>query len=316
MLQLTDSNSLFSPKYDWEVEKCIDNIFSKKLSNLTITLTEFDTFEESQHTLLNCMGESIKLDKRLVLQDPAKWALGKLSEGLYKHKLGHCESDCMCKHPEVGKWPHLGYWMQFNIINIEGYRELGLAVKQQYLDSLSGNILEVKPEVTIVREYLEDQLLVDFAYWITNGYKAKSFALSDKEFRELLLIAKTRREKGQPITEKLLEFVFGNIGVNKRQGGGNKGKRLEELNRGYQPSIGDGDIDYRIMYMIKCKAEEGGLDYKKLIGKNARGFAGIIQEVCGEIVKWDYFSAVTPSGKPKVSTISSVRERYFAKHPV
>ena len=284
MLQLTDSLSLFSPKHEWEVEECINNIFSKKLSNLTITLTEFDTFEESQHTLLNCMGEPVKLDNRPVLQDAARWALGKLSEGFYKHKLGHCESDCMCKHPEVGKWPHLGYWMQFDIINIEGYRELGLAVKQLYLDNHRNSTLEVKAEVTVLK-YLEDQLIVDCAYDMNNGYnKPGKFLFRKGWFDTLSTIAKYRYEQGQPTSDKLKAFLVYNIGEKNQTPGTPK------------PAISN-RIDYRIMYMLESLDAEA---------------------VYNEINSWGYFKTVnrTASGGGVDSSISAVVRRYLKKHPV
>lgn len=312
MNKLWDSLALHAPKYEWEVEDCINKLYSKDFTSLEVTLTEFDTSDESKKPLINCLGYPITLDGRPALLGAAKWAMSKLSEGFYRHKLGHCDLDCFCNRPEYRKHITLGFWEQFDIIRIEGYYGTALAVKEAYE---SKQINEQKtPSTTeaIIRKYLEDQLIVDYTHETNGGYKriyaeSAKFRFGKDEFSTLCKIAQYRYENNQPLGDKLQAFLVYNAGEKNRV----PGQPLPTISK---------KIDYRIVYMLKTIAEDKGIDFKDLIKNSKKHEETYDDELCAKINEWRYFQTVgrTASGLESGgdSAISSVIRRYLAKHPM
>ncbi len=301
------------------LKEYFDNIYSSKLNLLTIPVIDLEKDQEFEKPLLSCMGRDIDLKTKATTRKAVKWFLREVSDNYYKCQLGHCDSDCLCKRSRSGE---NAYWRFFDIAEHPRYHQLEMEVRRELFYKQTGILLEGNGYEQIVEfsrddknrsalkdinervsEYLVDQLLVDYAYMETEGYQAAKFNLTKIEYEELTIIAKKRHSRKQPISYELQAFLVENINEKKLKGGDSA-----------NPRIGNGSIDYRIIYMIKERAEAEGLDYRKLENKHP-----VIQQVCDEINHWGYFKAVNPvvRGKdvPKDCTIKAVRERYLAKHP-
>jgi len=312
-----------------------DSLYSKNLHELHIAGIDLETEEEFTKLLLSCMGRDIVLHNRPAYQKAAQWFFRLVSEDFYKCQLNHCDSNCLCRRSRSGV---NAYWRFFDIAEHPKYSALEFKVRRELLQRETGVILTdgghaelvelardghseaIQRVSEIVSGYLIDQLIADCAYYETCKYQNDKFNLSEDEFNTLINIATRRHERGQPITEELQAFLIYNFRVNRLQSGGKRRNTNEpsQQQRNIPPSIGDGSIDYRIMFMLKDKTERAGLSFAELASAKPKGFNAKVDEVCQKINDWGYFKTVSPtaSGSSKANAISSVRSRYFAKYPV
>jgi len=302
------------------LKEYFDKIYSSELNLLTIPVIDLEKDQKFEKPLLSCMGRDIDLNSKRTTRKAVKCFLREVSDSYYKCQLGHCNSGCLCKRSRSGENV---YWRFFDIAEHPKYHQLEIEIRRELFYKQTGILLEGNGYEQIVEfsrddknrsalkdinesisEYLVDQLLVDYAYQETNGFTDQKYNLITEEYEELISIAKKRHSRKQNLSYELQSLL-----IEKIQGKALKGSESKK------PRIGDGSIDYRIMFMIKERAKDERLDYSKLENKHP-----IIQEVCNIIDSWDYFKGVNPviKGKdfPKDCSIKAVRERYFAKHPV
>lgn len=299
------------------LQEYFDNIYSNDLNLLKISVIDLEKDIKHEESLLSCMGRRIDLNERKTIRKPIKWFLREVSEYFYKCKLGHCDSACLCKRSRSGE---NAYWRFFDISEHPDYRQLEMNLRRELFHKQTGIILQGNGYKQIIEfsrtegnddilkdineriaEYLIDQLLVDYAHQVTNKFQDQKYSLSLDEYNELIAIAEKRHKRKQPLSYELQSFL-----VEKIQGKTLKGSDSTK------PRIGK-SVDYRIIYMIKEKAEAEGKDYRKLETRDK-----IITDICDEIYGWGYFKKVGPISEGKVKkdcSIKAVRERYCAKHP-
>lgn len=328
------------------LKEYFDNIYSDELNTLTIPAINAESNDLESQPIFSSLGKSILLspdnpDQRfaghpVVYSDALKWFFRRVSDEFYKCMLGHCDDDCSCKQPISGIDPR---WRFFDIAEHGRYRVIANELRKHLFSEAGVPLFENSYEELIelareekhknklesinegIADYLVDQIVIDYAYYETDGYLEDDFNISEEEFFVLRTIAKNRHRYSQPLSTELEAFLVYNIGVSKRRPSGKRDRKNIPLDkqRGFRPSIGNRSIDYRIMHMIKERADAEGLDYKKLENVNARGFNTIIEDVCDVINGWDFFQKVKRKkdggNETEDHTIKAVRDRYFAKHP-
>jgi|GEM_PF-6669149 len=329
------------------LKEYFDNIYSDRLNTLDVPALNADSGDLESQPIFSSLEKPILLspgkpDQRfaghpVVYADALKWLLRWRSDDFYKCMLGHCDESCPCKQPISGVDRR---WRFFDISEHDKYKALANKLRQEFIYKESGVHISTDDHNDLINfareekhanklasinerisDYLVDQVVVDYAFDETDGYLEDDFNISEEEFFVLRTIAKNRYKHNQPLSTELEAFLVYNIGVSKRRPSGKRDRKNIPLDkqRGFRPSIGNGSIDYRIMHMIKERADTEGLDYKKLENKSPRGFSKIIGDVCDVINDWNFFQKVKPNTtggrETDDHTIKAVRERYFAKHP-
>lgn len=215
--------------------------------------------ERLLHTQCRCMGVKLTVDKEnnSYLKRPLETLHRKTSETLYRilrekgNLSGRGDSACVDFYPVISSIEH-------------GYSDLLLDLEKLGLST--GDI----------REYLKDQLLIDFAHEETDEFTTNPFNLTKEEIAQIIVIGIKRKENNHPISDHLLDFLLS--GADRCIEGGAKRYIEDEDNPTIKSKIvpwaaaselakPKAEIQQRILYMVHVRAKKKELTLQDFGGR-------------------------------------------------